>query len=490
MAFPEGFVWGAATSSYQIEGGAAEGGRGASIFEPFCNRPGAVFGGHSGAVATSHYHRWKEDVGIMRQIGLKAYRFSISWSRVLPDGVGRINQEGLDFYDRLVDELLNAGASGGAEPGGRIEPWVTLFHWDFPLALQHKGGWFNRDSAKWMAEYAGVVVDRLSDRVTNWMTINEPQVYIKFGYGDGTLAPGLKLGLDEQLVACHHALRAHGAAVQAIRARAKAKSHVGWALVNRTFYPATESPKDVEAARSATMGVLTPDLWNNTWYADPVFFGRYPEDGVKMFAQAPHSARVPIEAGDMELIAQPLDFYGVNIYDGVAVRARRGAGERTGGAPVAPGTKHEHEVVPFADGHPMTAFRWHVTPECLRWGPRFVAERYKVPVYVTENGLSNVDWVMSDGKVHDPQRIDYTRRYLQQLERAIDDGADIRGYFHWSLLDNFEWAAGYRERFGLVFVDYATGTRTVKESAKWYKKVIESEGRALQSVEHEGSISG
>lgn len=457
MQFPNGFLWGAATSSYQIEGAASEGGRGESIFEPWCRRPGAVFGGHSGAVATDHYHRWKEDVAIMKSLGLRAYRFSIAWSRVMPDGTGHVNEEGLAFYDRLVNELLAAN----------IEPWITLFHWDLPRALHERGGWLNRDISDWFSEYSSVVVKRLGDRVKNWMTINEPQVFIKFGYGDGTLAPGFKLGLDEQLVACHNALRAHGAGVKAIRASAKTPANVGWALVNRTYFPATDSREDIDAARRGTMGVLTPDLWNNTWYADPVFFGKYPDDGLKLFAQAPHSCAPPIKQGDMELISQKLDFYGVNIYDGVGVKA---------------GKNDAIEMQPFADGHAMTAFRWYITPEALRWGPRFVHERYKVPVYITENGLSNVDWVMSDGKVHDPQRVDYTRTYLQQLRRAIGDGADIRGYFHWSLLDNFEWAAGYRERFGLVHVDFATGKRTVKESAKWYARVIESNGRTLSDV--------
>ncbi len=458
MPFPAQFLWGAATSSYQIEGSPTADGAGPSVYEPFCKRPGAVFSGHSGQIASQHYTRWREDVGIMRDLNLQAYRFSVAWGRVLPDGTGRVNEAGLGFYDRLVDALLEA----------KIQPWVTLFHWDLPLALNHRGGWFNRDIANWFADYAALVVDQLGDRVKHWMTINEPQVFIKFGYGDGIVAPGLKLGLDEQVVACHHALRAHGAGVQAIRAASPSPCQVGWALVNRTFYPATDAAADVEAARRCTMGVLTPDLWNNTWYADPAFFGHYPEDGLKLFGPA---AQPPIEPGDMAQIRQPLDFYGVNIYDGVPVRAK---------APT-PAAPADYETVPFPDGHPQTAFRWFITPPALRFGPRFVSERYKVPVYITENGLSNVDWVMSDGKVHDPQRTDYTRRYLIELEKAIADGADIRGYFHWSLLDNFEWAAGYRERFGLVHVDYATGTRTVKESAKWYRGVITSNGRALHT---------
>jgi beta-glucosidase len=425
-------------------------GRGPNIYDEYCAKPGNIFGGHTGNVAADHVRRYREDVGLMRSMGLHAYRFSIAWSRVLHEGVGRVNEGGLGFYDRLVDELLAAG----------IEPWVTLFHWDLPLALDRRGGWLNRDIAEWFAEYTAVVVDRLSDRVSKWMTLNEPQVFIKYGYGDAKLPPGLKLTLKEQVVACHNALRAHGRAVQVIRAKAKKAPFVGWALVNRTDVPATDSPADVEAARRGTLGVLTPDLWNNTWYADPAFFGRYPEDGLRLFGA---EAAPPIEAGDMEVIKQPLDFYGVNIYDGRRVRDVNGA----------------VEAVAFPDGHPQTAIKWFIVPEALYWGPRFVHERYKVPVAVTENGMSGTDWVALDGAVHDPQRIDYTTRYLRALERAMDDGVDVRAYFHWSLLDNFEWTAGYGERFGLIHVDVPTGKRTPKDSSKWYSRVIATNGAAL-----------
>ena len=453
MAYPNGFVWGAATSSYQIEGASSPEERGRNIYDEFCAKPGAVFGGHTGAIAADHVHRYQEDVRLMREMGLKAYRFSIAWSRVLPDGVGKVSDRGLGFYDRLVDELLGAG----------IEPWVTLFHWDLPLALHTplRGGWREREIAHWFADYTKVVVDRLSDRVTKWMTINEPQVFIKFGYGDGKIAPGLKLTLGEQVAACHNVLLAHGRSVQAIRACAKKKPTVGWALVCRTDFPATDSPEDAAAARAGTLGVLTPDLWNNTWYADPAFFGRYPEDGLRVFGP---EAQPPIRPGDMETIKQPLDFYGVNIYDGRKVRA---------------GKDGRPEVMAFEDGHPQTAFKWFITPPALYWGPRFIHERYKIPIYITENGLSGTDWVQLDGRVRDPQRVDYTTRYLRELERAIGDGVDVRGYFHWSLLDNFEWAEGYKERFGLIHVDIPTGKRTPKESANWYRRVIESNGAEL-----------
>ncbi|HMN39884.1 MAG TPA: GH1 family beta-glucosidase [Phycisphaerales bacterium] len=451
MPFPTDFVWGAATSSYQIEGASAPDERGPNIFDEFCRRPGAVFMNHSGNVAADHCRRYQEDVGLMRQIGLHAYRCSIAWSRVLHEGTGRVSESGLGFYDRLVDELLAAG----------IEPWITLFHWDLPLALERRGGWLNREIADWFAEYTRVVVERLSDRVSKWITLNEPQVFIKHGHGDGKIAPGLKLGLDGQIDACHNALRAHGRAVQAIRAHARTTPSVGWALVGRTDYPASDSPADIAAARAGTLGVRTPDLWNNTWYSDPAFFGTYPDDALTLFGP---KNQPPIRPGDMDLIRQPMDFYGLNIYDGRCVKA---------------GAAGEPEVVPFADGHAQTAIRWFLTPPALYWGPRFLHDRYKMPIYITENGLSNVDWVMLDGRVHDPQRIDYTTRYLRELERAIDDGVDVRGYFHWSLLDNFEWAEGYKERFGLIHVDFPTGTRTPKDSARWYARMIRGNGAAL-----------
>lgn len=450
MPFRSDFVWGAGTSAYQVEGAAREQGRGDSVWDEFCRTPGKVHQGHTGDVACDHVHRYEEDVALMRRIGLRAYRFSVSWPRVMPEGTGRVNEAGLGFYDRLVDALLAAG----------IDPWVTLFHWDYPLTLLHRGGWLNRDSAAWMADYAAVVVDRLSDRVTKWITINEPQIFIGIGHRDGANAPGLRLPPRDWLLAGHHALLAHGRAAQVIRARAKKLPTVGWAPIGRVRIPATPAPADVEAARLATGSVLAPDQWNNTWFGDPVVLGRYPEDGLRLFgADAPTPA-----PGDLETIRQPLDFYGINVYDAEVYRA--GAGGRP-------------ELVPHPPGHPRTAFNWPIVPDALYWGARFLHERYKLPIVVTENGLSNTDWVDLDGKVRDPQRIDYTRRYLLGLRRAASEGVDVRGYFHWSLLDNFEWAEGYNQRFGLVHVDFATQARTLKESAGWYRGVIESNGAAL-----------
>ncbi len=446
--FPKDFVWGVSASAYQIEGGAAADGRGDSIWDVFCRGKGNVWSGQSGDVACDHYHRAHSDVGIIEQIGARAYRLSVSWSRVLPGGVGAVNAKGLDFYNRLVDDLLAQG----------ITPYVTLYHWDFPQALQDRGGWLNRESAEWFAEYAGVVVDALSDRVTNWMTLNEPQVFIKFGHGDGINAPGLKLALGEQILAGHHALLAHGRAVQVIRARAKKAARVGIAPVCVVKYPKMDA--DRKAAKLATCTVTTPDLWNNAWWYDPCVKGHYPASGLEVYGDA-----VPkFAASDFDIIRQPLDFLGLNIYEGQPVAAG------PGGVAVA----QERAV-----GHALTAFRWPVEPESLYWGPRFMHEEYGLPIYITENGLSNIDWVSLDGQVHDPQRIDFTHRYLLALRRACADGVDVRGYFHWSLMDNFEWAAGYKERFGLVHVNFETQVRTLKDSAHWYRNVIETNGKGL-----------
>jgi len=451
MSFPEGFVWGASAASYQVEGAASEDGKGPSVWDMMCRKEGAIWNGQSGEVACDHYHRYKEDVALMKEIGLRAYRLSISWPRVIPAGAGSVNLRGLEFYDRLVDELLAAG----------ITPYVTVFHWDYPLELYYRGGWLNPESPDWFAEYTKVVVDRLSDRVTHWMTLNEPQCFVGLGHRDGVHAPGDKLAFREILRLAHHALLAHGRAVEVIRSCSKGEARVGYAPVGVVKIPASEDPQDIEAARAATFSITEPkDYWNNTWWMDPVILGRYPEDGLESFADD-----LPdIKADDVETMCQPLDFLGVNIYQGQKVRA--GEGGRA-------------EPVGLPTGYDITAFRWPVTPEALRWGPRFLFERYGLPIVITENGMSNVDWVSLDGRVHDPQRIDFTRRYLLQLAKAVEDGVDVRGYFHWSIMDNFEWAEGYRQRFGIIHVDYPTQKRTPKDSAYWYKEVIASNGANL-----------
>ena len=450
MTFPENFVWGAAAAAHQIEGAANEDGKGLSIWDVFCKDKKHVWRGQNADVACDHYHRYKQDVALMKQIGLQAYRMSICWPRVLPQGVGPVNEKGLAFYDRLVDELLAAG----------VQPWITLYHWDFPYELFYRGAWMNRDSADWFAEYTQVVVDRLSDRVTHWITLNEMQGVIAYGYGDGVVAPGLKLPFADQLRVGHHMLLAHGKAVQTIRARSKVDAQIGWAPVPTLYLPATDEERNVAAAREATLSVTKQDARTTTWWLDPVYLGHYPEDGLALYG-----TDVPtIEADDMETIHQPLDYFGVNIYYGEHVRAD---------------AQGRPKIVPEPDGAQITAFQAPVTPEAMYWGSLFCWQRYKLPIVVTESGMSQMDWPSPDGKVHDPQRIDYVTHYLQQFARAGRDGVPIAGYFLWSIMDNFEWIHGYRERFGLFHIDFETQRRTAKDSAHWYAQVITTNGANL-----------
>ena len=388
---------------------------------------------------------------MMRAMGLRAYRFSVAWPRVMPRGRGRVNEAGLAFYDRLVDELLGAG----------LEPWVTLFHWDYPLALYREGGWLNPQSPRWFEDYTSVMVDRLSDRVTRWITMNEPQCFIGLGHLTGTQAPGDKLPMGQALLAAHHVLLAHGLAVQVIRSRAKRTPTVGIAPTGEVGIPATQSRRNVSAARRANWSVADGSLFNMTWWLDPIFKGHYPEEGCRAYGKA---APRPSDA-DLATISQPLDFLGLNIYHGNVFRH---------------GKKGEPEAVAREPGFARTHYGWPVEPASLYWGPRFAYDRYGLPLVITENGMANLDWVALDGHVHDPQRIDYIGRYLNELRRAIDSGVPVLGYFAWSLMDNFEWSDGYNFRFGLVHVDYATQRRTLKDSALWYRSIIRSKGGALE----------
>jgi beta-glucosidase len=450
MAFPKNFVWGAAASAYQIEGAAFEDGKGWSVWDMMCRKEGATWKGQTGDIACDHYHRYKEDVALMKKMGLKAYRMSVSWPRVFPSGEAPVNERGLDFYDRLIDELLAAG----------IVPYVTLFHWDYPYELYCRGGWLNPKSPGWFAEYTKHIVHRLGDRVRHWITLNEPQCFIGLGHLSGFQAPGDKLGFREVLRAAHHALLAHGLGVQTIRAEMRGSSQIGIAPVGSAKVPYTESPADIEAARCLMFSTAEKDMWQKTWWMDPIFFGHYPEDGLRLFGKD-----VPdYSSADMELIKQPLDFFASNHYSAQKVREGRD------GKP---------EEVALPTGYPMVATRTAVVPEVLYWGPRFYWERYGLPVYITENGLSTTDWISLDGRVHDTQKIDYTRRHLLQFRKAAEDGVNIAGYFHWSVMDNFEFTEGYKERYGLIFVDYPSQNRIFKDSAYWYKKVIESNGAYL-----------
>ena len=454
MSFRKDFVWGAATASYQVEGAAYEDGKGLNIWDVFCKEDGHVYEHHTGDVACDQYHRYKEDVAIMKELGLKAYRFSVNWARILPEGTGKVNEKGLAYYDNLVNCLIENG----------IEPYMTLYHWDLPYALHQRGGWLNPQSPEWFYEYAKLMAAHFSDRVSHFFTFNEPQCTVGLGYVTGEHAPGLKVGPYDCFSIWHNVLKAHGRGVQAIREAAVRPVEIGMAPCGALYYPATDSKEDIEAARKANFSLHEADIravsWDVAFCADPVFLGQYPEDIMKSFGQYfPKNAEK-----DLELISQPLDFYGQNMYNAVPVRADEN------GNPVR---------VDRYQGFPKTAIQWPVTPEVLYWAPKFLYERYQKPFYVTENGMSSHDWVSLDGKVHDASRVDFMHRYLREFKKAAADGVDLRGYFAWSLMDNFEWAYGYSERFGMVYVDYQTQKRTVKDSGLFYKNVIASNGEIL-----------
>ncbi|GHV26123.1 beta-glucosidase [Spirochaetia bacterium] len=451
MAFRDDFVWGGASASYQVEGAVNEDGRLPSVWDMFCKQEGKILDGSSGAVAADFYHRYQEDVDIMKELGYKAHRFSIAWPRVIPTGDGAVNEKGLDFYDRLVDSLCKAG----------ITPYTTLFHWDYPYDLFRKGGWMNPDSPKWFADYAAVMVKRLGDRLKNYMTINEPTCFIGASYIKTNHAPGIRLPIWDTLLMTHNVLLGHGRVVQTLRSLVP-DAKIGYAPAVGAYYPASDSPEDREAARQAFFSVGDEGLWSVSLWNDPIFLGTYPEELYRRHGQhMPH-----IGSDDMKIISQKLDFLGQNIYFGDAVRA-----DGKGG----------YEFPRRNIGYPFTAFaeKWPISPEALYWGPRFLYERYKVPLYITENGLSCADTVSLDGKVHDPGRIDFLQRYLHCLRKAAGDGVDIRGYFHWCVTDSFEWGYGYTERFGMVYCDYQTQQRIIKDSGHWYREVIRSNGANL-----------
>ncbi|WP_309381897.1 GH1 family beta-glucosidase [Cerasicoccus frondis] len=459
MNFPKDFIWGAATSSFQIEGARRQDGGGPSIWEMFTAQPNKTWEGDGGEVACDHYNRYEEDVECLAQIGVQAYRFSVSWPRIQPDGLGPPNKKGLDFYDRLVDRLLEKG----------VEPWITLYHWDMPYGLFLRGGWLNPDSPAWFERYTTCVVKRLSDRVTKWMTINEPQGFIGLGYLSGEQAPGLKLGLRETLIAGHNSLLAHGRSVAAIREHAIAKPIIGWPTACSVYQPITETPENINAARKASAAIYPDGVWNNRWWGDPVILGHYPDEGLSVYGKA-----VPkIDPKDFEIICQPLDFLGCNLFHGIHIKAN------DDGSPAA---------VKVEPGHPQSTYHWKTTPESIYWGTKFMSEFYRLPLIITENGYADNDMVGFDGRVRDQNRIEFISRYLIQLHRAIQEGIDIRGYFYWSLLDNFEWQEGYRQRFGLVHVDYQTQQRTMKDSAYWLHDIISTNGESLSQFKTNDNV--
>jgi beta-glucosidase len=438
--FPNGFLWGTATASYQVEGAAAEDGRLPSVWDTFSHTPGKVVNNATGDVATDHYHRYKEDVQLMKALGVKAYRFSIAWPRVFPQGTEQPNPKGLDFYSRLVDELLANG----------IQPFATLYHWDLPQALQDRvGGWESRETSKAFAHYAGYVAERLTDRVKHIFTINEFGAFVELGYRVGIHAPGLKLPPGRFNQTRHHAVLGHGLAVQAIRAKAKPGTRVGLAENMTICAPIVETMEHIDAAVRATREA-------NAQYMTVIQEGKYTDAYLKgAGADAPK-----FSPEDLKIISSPLDFVGINIYTPMYVRADA--------SPLG------FAVVPHPKSFPHMASPWlFVGPEALYWGPRHVAQIWKVnEIYITENGCSSSDVPAADGKVYDTDRVMYLRNYLTQLQRATSEGVPVRGYFLWSLMDNFEWADGYTNRFGLHYVDYATQKRTPKLSADFYREVI------------------
>ena len=450
--FREDFVWGVASSAYQVEGTDAADGRGACVWDMFA-ADGRVFEHQNADTSCDHMHHYKEDIALMRHLGIRAYRFSLNWARILPEGTGRVNEKAIAMYRDMILTMKENG----------ITPYLTLFHWEFPQALYERGGWQNPDVVQWFGEYAKVVAENFSDICEYFITINEPQCVVGLGHLSGVHAPGVKLPVAQTFLVAHHLLMAHGQAVINLRRYAVRPVKIGFAPTGGVAYPYTDRPEDIEAAKKVYFGFYNPIdnwTWNVSWFSDPVFLGHYPEEGLKKFA--PYLPKITQE--DMELIYQPLDFMGQNIYNGYYVRA---------------GADGEPEFVDRAPGFPKTGSDWPVTPEAFYYGIKFLTERYPLPLYITENGMSCHDLVSSDGRVHDPNRITFLDSYIGAMQKAYDEGANVAGYFLWTFLDNFEWADGYKQRFGIVYVDFASQRRIVKDSAFWYQKIIETNGRML-----------
>lgn len=455
--FDKNFLWGTASSSYQIEGAFTEDGKGLSIWDTFSNKPGNIAHDENGNKACDHYHRYREDISLMKNLGIQAYRFSISWSRIFPDGIVkdsdgniRYNKAGLDFYDKIVNFCLE----------NNIKPFITIYHWDLPQALEDKGGWLNRETAFVFADYAEFICKHFSDRVTNIATINEPQIISGLGYMLGLHAPGKKLDTVSVLSVIHHLALAHGLAVTKMRAVAKQPVKIGFSSTGGLCYPSKECDEDIDAARAECFNIVKGNMtFNHTIFCDMTCLGRYPdiagtelhlEPGLEKIG---HYEELPfVKKGDIELIHQPIDYLGINVYNGHEINA---AG-----------------YINKKPGSPRTALGWPVTPGVMNYGIRYLYERYNLPIYIFEDGLACNDIISLDGKVHDSNRIDFLTRYLTDLEKAYKAGVPILGYFHWSFTDNFEWHSGYDPRFGLIYVDYETQQRIPKDSAYWYSDLI------------------
>lgn len=449
LRFPKNFLWGAATAAYQIEGAWDEDGKGESIWDRFAHTPGKIRGGDTGDIACAHYHRYAEDVDQMAALGLQAYRFSIAWPRIFPSGGGAPNQRGLDFYRRLLDALQQRN----------IQPLVTLYHWDLPQALQERGGWVNRDTALRFAEYAAYMFRQLGAQVPLWVTHNEPFIQAFYGHGNGENAPGHRRPW-EILTVGHHLLLSHGLAVEAFRALAPHPAtpnspapQIGIALMIWPHHPASQAPRDWQANRRV-------DGAMNRMFLEPLFRGSYPEDMLRHFAR--RGMRPAIRPGDMELISRPLDFLGINTYTRLLNRADRR--DLLSGARQLPAPP------------PTTAMDWEIYPDCVVEALAKAAEYTDLPLYLTENGAAFNDVIGPDGTVNDVERVDYLRAHLAAAHRAINEGLKLRGYFVWSLLDNFEWSHGFGKRFGLIYVDYTTQRRIWKRSAEFFRDVIANNG--------------
>lgn len=447
--FPKGFLWGVAGAAYQCEGAWDADGKGRSIWDDFCHAAGNVKNGDTGDAACDSYHRVAEDVALLARLNVQAYRFSVNWPRILPKGTGEVLEAGLAYYEKLADALLAAG----------IEPWATLYHWELPSALcaGGKNGWLSRETAEAFAKFAAVFARRMKGKIRRYMTVNEPQCVAGLGYGNGLHAPGLQMPREYQLTALYNTILAHSLAAKEIRAIDPA-AEIGTVTCGDLHYPIHPGEKANEAAYRADCMIPDADwgwVFNHAVYLDPIFFGTWGENAPAFIRQ--FEAALP--EGELNSLEKP-DFLGVNVYHGIPVDEN--------GAPVKKPA-----------GFPLTACKWLVTPEVMRYGLAHIHRRYGKPVYVTENGQSCNDRVFLDGRVHDPERIDYAHRYLLELGRGIADGADIRGYFHWSFLDNFEWASGYDERFGLVYVDFHSFERIPKDSFAWYARVVCENGGNL-----------
>ncbi len=448
MGFKKGFLWGVATAAYQIEGAYNEDGKGLSIWDVFTH-DGRCAEKETGDIACDHYHRLEEDLNLLAELGVNAYRFSVSWTRILPNGTGEVNLKGVEFYNRLIDGLLVRG----------ITPYMTLYHWDLPHELFIRGGFANPDFPKWFENYAKVVKEHFGDRVKYFITFNEPQCVFGLGYNHGVHAPGLKYSLKDQLACVHNMLKGHGLAVRVLHEIEGAK--VGFAGCGGVPCPETDSQEEYEKAKAWFFRMDPKDpLASVSLFSDPVFLGKYPDEYYANYADV----MPKITEEDMEIISTPVDFYAMNSYNGYHFDV----------------DEQGNEIVKSdGQGNIRTSMNWMVNEKCLYYMPKYAYERYKKPVYITENGTAFPDMLCEDGRVRDSARQEFIRRYIATLKRAVEDGIPVEGYFYWSFMDNFEWACGYRPRFGLLYVDYETQKRIKKDSFNYYQQIVKSNGEDL-----------